>query len=257
MTSFDQTPTTLRRRYPARALFTIALIAAIALASLPTASASAATLVPSISPNRLHARVRLTVKVDYGGKGLAIPAPVRHSVLRLPEGLTLYIPHLRSCPIERLRALGPHGCPRQSRLGSGHALVESRTGSQAVTEAVSMWAFLGRPNNLQPTFEILARGYTPTYEQMVLTGTVLPDRPPYGEKLVMSIPPIRTLPLQPDASIISLTLTIGAQTGMRRREANTLSAPSICPTGGFPFAATFTYANGTSDSALATDRCPL
>jgi hypothetical protein len=70
--------------------------------------------------------------------------------------------------------------------------------------------FLGPLRNLQPTFDLLAQGYTPFDERMVLSGTVLPDEPPYGEDLVLSAPAIATLPLEPDASIASMSLTIGS-----------------------------------------------
>ncbi|HYM45571.1 MAG TPA: hypothetical protein VES65_05345 [Solirubrobacteraceae bacterium] len=181
---------------------------------------------------------------------------MRRSVLRFPAGLSLDVPHLRSCTAARLRARGASGCPVQSRLGGGHALVEVHAGSQIIAEEATLWAFLGPPQNLQPTFEILAQGYTPIDERMVLSGAVLPDRAPYGEELVMSIPPIPTLALEPDASIVTFALTIGAHGRRLRHDANTVLVPSSCPAGGFPFAAEFTYADGSSGRALAAVPCP-
>jgi hypothetical protein len=148
------------------------------------------------------------------------------------------------------------GCPVRSRLGSGYALVEVRAGSQITTENVTLHAFLGPPDNLQPTFEILAQGYTPLEERVVFTGRVLIDSAPYGERLVMSIPPVPTLPFEPDASIVSFSLTVGASKRRRNRDQNAVLVPSRCPAGGFPFAAQFTYADGSSGSALATVPCP-
>jgi hypothetical protein len=216
-----------------------------------------ASITPSLSPDRLGAKATLTFTIRYAGGDFGVPSPVRRSVLRFPAGLSLNIPSLRSCSAARLRARGPNGCPPQSEIGSGHALVETRAGSQTITEDVSMWAFLGPPHNLQPTFEILAQGYTPLDERMVLAGTVLSDRAPYGEELVMSIPPIPTLPLEPDASIVSFSLTIGARKRHGTHGASTVVVPSRCPVGGFPFAAEFTYADGSGGSALATTPCPL
>jgi hypothetical protein len=225
--------------------------------SAPVAAGTSAAIVPTLSPNRLGAKASLTFAIRYAGGELGVPAPVRRSVLRFPAGLLLDIPTLRSCAAARLRALGPSGCPAQSALGAGHALVEAHAGSQTITEHVAMRAFLGPPQNLQPTFEILAQGYTPLDRRVVLTGKVRGDRAPYGEDLVMSIPPIPTLPLEPDASIVNFSLTIGAASGRRRtRGANAVVVPSSCPAGGFPFAAEFTYADGSGGSALATSPCP-
>ena len=135
--------------------------------------------------------------------------------------------------------------------------MEARAGTEIITEDVALWAFLGPPDNLQPTFEILGQGYTPLDERMVFTGTALPATAPYGEELVLSIPPIPTLPFEPDASIVSFSLTIGAIARRHERaSANAVLVPSSCPAGGFPFAAEFTYADGSSGSSLATAPCP-
>jgi hypothetical protein len=134
--------------------------------------------------------------------------------------------------------------------------MEVRAGSQILTEEAQLWAFLGPPRNLQPTFEILGQGRTPIDERIVLAGTVLPATPPYGEEMVMSIPPIATLPFEPNASVASLSLTIGAKSAHLTRHSNVIVVPSSCPPGGFPFAAEFTYADGSSANTLATDLCP-
>jgi len=232
-----------------------AIVVWVGLAA-PAQALTTAAITPSLSPDRLGAKAALTFTISYAGGQFGVPSPVRRSVLRFPTGLSLDIPHLSSCAAAHLRARGASGCPAQSALGSGHALVEAHAGSQTITEDVAMRAFLGPPQNLRPTMEILVRGYTPLDERMVLTGTVLPDRAPYGEELVMSIPPIPTLPLEPDASIVSFTLTIGAARP-RTDGANTLLTPPSCPVGGFPFAAEFTYADGSRGTALAEAPCPL
>jgi hypothetical protein len=215
-----------------------------------------ASIAPSLSPNRLHAKAALTFTMRFSGTQFGVPAPLSRSVVRLPAGMTLDIPHLSSCTVARLRARGPSGCPAKSALGRGHALVEVHAGTGNITEEADLWAFLGPPQNLQPTFEILAQGYTPIDERKVLTGSVLPASAPYGEELVMSIPPIPTLMLEPDASIATFSLTIGAGTRHGKRAANAVLTPSECPAGGLPFAAEFTYADGTVGVAQTTTPCP-
>jgi hypothetical protein len=134
--------------------------------------------------------------------------------------------------------------------------MEVHAGTENITEDAALWAFLGPPKNLQPTFEILAQGYTPVDERMTLDGIVLPGQAPYGEQLVMSIPPIPTLVYEPDASIITFSLTIGASKARRTHDVTTVLVPASCPAGGFPFAAEFTYADGVTGNALATTPCP-
>jgi hypothetical protein len=235
------------------------LLAALVVCAAPAVAAQASTtasIAPSLSPDRLHARAALTFAISYAGGESGVPSPLRGAVLSLPAGLTLDIPVLRSCSAASLLAHGVGGCPPHSQIGTGHAVVAANFGAQPFVEDVTLWAFLGPPRNLQPTFEILGEGHRPLGERMVLSATALPDRAPYGEELVMSIPPIPTVPNEPDASVVSFSLTIGTGRRHRTRRSATVAVPSRCPHGGLPFAAAFSYADGSRGSALATVPCP-
>jgi hypothetical protein len=237
----------------------LALILALTACAAPasaTQSSTTSTIAPSLSPDRLGAEGALQLTIRYSSDESAVPSPVSRSVLRFPAGLGVEIPHLRSCSPTRLRTQGPKACPVQSLLGHGHAIAETQAGSQVISEGIDLTLFVGPFHNLQPTFEILGQGYSPFEERIVLTGTVLPDNPPYGEDLVLSIPPIPTLPLEPDASILSMSLTVGTAKPRHPITVNTVVVPPSCPAGGFPFAAEFTYADGSTSSALADAACP-
>jgi hypothetical protein len=86
------------------------------------ATATATTIVPSLSPDRLGARAELTFTIDFAGGELGVPIPVQRAVLKLPAGLSFYIPELRSCSLARLQISGPSGCPAQSKIGTGNAI---------------------------------------------------------------------------------------------------------------------------------------
>lgn len=235
------------------------LIVALLLCGLSGGLAQAetsATIAPSLDPSRLGAEGALVFDIHFIGGEFGVPAPVRHSVLRLPAGLGIEMPELRSCAPERLRARGLRGCSVQSEIGHGSAVAEAHVGSQILTENIALSVFLGPLGGVQPKLEVLAQGYTPFEERVVLEGTVVSANAPFGEELVLSVPPIPTLPLEPDASIVNLSLTLGSDGPHRARDANTVLVPSSCPSGGFPFAAEFTYAEGLSSSAMATITCP-
>jgi hypothetical protein len=222
-----------------------------------SASTTSASIAPSLSPDRRHAKATLTVAIDYAGGESGLPSPVRSAILGLPAGLSLNIPVLRSCDAEVLLAHGVSGCPAHSLIGTGHATALFNLGSQQVLEHVQLWAFLGPLRNLQPTFEILGEGFKPLGRAVVLTATALPARAPYGEELAMSIPPLATVPGQPDASITSFSLTIGISARKRTSASATIVVPTHCPRGGLPFTAAFTYANGAQNRALAKIPCPV
>lgn len=243
---------------------TLALAAGLAPGALPactqlTAPAQAqtsATIEPVFTPDQLSAKGALTLSLDYSALETAVPSPMRRLVVMLPAGLGLNIPMLRSCSPTRLQSRGVSGCPAQSKIGSGHALIEADAGSQLITESITLSIFLGPLQGFQPTFEVLGQGYTPLLKRIVLSGTVTPGRLPYGEQLVMSIPPIPTVPLEPDASVAELTLTVGTNAHRLAGDANTIVVPPTCPAGGFPFAAETTYADGLTGSSFAMAFCP-
>jgi hypothetical protein len=217
--------------------------------------ATSATLAPTLSPNRPGAKGALTLAIQYTGGVGGVPSPVHRSVLSLPAGLTLEVPRLRSCSAARLAAHGPHGCPPQSLIGHGHALAKALAGANVIEEEVALWAFIGPPQGNNPTLELLGEGSTPVPASVVITGTVVPAHAPYGEELVIPIPPIPSLPSVSETSLASLTLTIGTSGPHPARSANTVVVPR-CPAGGWPFAAAFTYADGSSGSTVAKQPCP-
>ncbi len=235
-----------------------AAVPAHAQAPTSTPAQTYATITPSISPDRLRAKASLTLTIRYTTSTIGVfgvPPPVLRTAVRLPAGLDLDIPDLRSCSASRLRLRGPDACPAQAQIGHGRALIETHVGTVNLPEEISLSAFLGPLQGGRQVLDILGQGYSPFDERLVFTGAVLFVAAPYGEELVLSIPPIPTLRFEPDASIVTFTLTIGAH-GRAARHANTLLVPSACPAGGFPFAAEFTYADGTTGSALARAACP-
>jgi len=131
-------------RAPAPSLLTAAL------APVPGTPETFAKITPSLSPNRLGAKASLTVTIDYTGGAFGVPAAVTRSLLRLPAGLALDIPHLSSCSGARLLARGPGGCPVQSAIGRGRGLVKAHEGTETIAENLTLWVFLGPPDNLQP-----------------------------------------------------------------------------------------------------------
>jgi hypothetical protein len=227
-----------------------------ACAMLATAAhaATSATVTAALSPNRIGASGAVSVTTAFSDPAANLPAPVRSATLRFPAGLTLEVPHLRSCSESRLQALGARACPKASSLGRGRAAVAAYIGSQLVIENVSLHLFLGPLHNLRPTVEVFGQGVSPFAEQLVLDGSVFADAA-YGERLTLAIPPIPTVPPAPDASIQTFSLTVGANSWERRDRA-TVHVPKRCPAHGFPLVAEFAYADGSSGAVRTAIPCP-
>jgi hypothetical protein len=240
------------------------LFAACALA-MPSAAAPAAAhaaeaettaaFTASFSPDRLGAEAAFRFTVRFTGGPFGVPSPVRRAVMHLPPGLRMHIPRLLDCTKARLKAQGARGCPPQSLIGVGRALADIHAGGSIETEEAKVWAFLGPLQGANPTIEILGQGYTPLDERVVMTAVVLPDRRPYGEEVVVSVPAIPTIPYEPNASTVSFTMTVGGAR-FAAHNPNTVVLPSSCPAGGFPFATEFTYEDGSSSTTRTVVPCP-
>jgi hypothetical protein len=217
-----------------------------------------ASIHASFLPDRLGASTALTLTAGFSGGAEGVPAPLRQAVLRLPAGLTIDLRGGATCPQSRLRRAGAAGCPAGSIVGRGHALTDVYAGSLKVPEEANVTVFRGPSHGGAQTFEIFGQGETPLYQSVISTAVLQPDSAPYGSKLTVSIPPIPTLVLEPDASIVSVSVTVG---GIGRKPkahaaAGSIRVPRSCPAGGFPFAASFAFADGSTTSASAAVACP-
>ncbi|HEY7961165.1 MAG TPA: hypothetical protein VID29_04505 [Solirubrobacteraceae bacterium] len=212
-----------------------------------------ARIAPSFSPDRLGAGTAVTLSAHFASTQ-GVPAPLHAITVHLPAGLAVNLSGLGICPRARLAARGPRGCPSSSLVGRGSALLEGQLGVLAIPESATLTAFRGPNRNGNPTLEISGHGLSPLDVRVTFSGVLEPDRAPYGRKLVMAIPAIATLPTEPDASTSRFSLTIGGAAAPHARGA--IRVPGSCPSGGFPFAASFAFADGTGSEASAAVACP-
>lgn len=242
---------TLRRIVPClAALWLVAVLVPAEAAAAPTT----ARITASFSPNRLGARTKVSFGIKFGGGESGVPSPVRRAVVKIPGGLILELPDTRGCSLAHLRARGARGCPARSQVGRGQALVEVHTGATIEYERATVWAFMGTLASGQEELEILGQGYTPLERRVVFNTQLESSEAPYWDQLVAQVPPIPSIPLEPDASPVSFSVTIG-YTGRSRGEIG-IYVPGHCPSGGFPWAAEFTYADGSTSSTTFAAPCP-
>jgi len=219
--------------------------------------ATDATFRPSLRPNRLGASTALALAFGFSGGKEGVPAPLSAIVVRLPAGLQIHLDGVETCATSRLRSRGATGCRSGSVLGRGRSLLEVHAGSQTLPEESTVHVFRGPNRGSEPTFEIFGQGETPLDQSTISTAILQPAGAPYGSSLTLSIPPIPTVAYEPDASFVSMSMTIGdAVRGPRTHAAGTIVLPRDCPVGGFPFAASFTFADGSTASAVTKVPCP-
>jgi len=214
---------------------------------------TSATIAPALEPAKAGGAATFRLHIEFSGGSFGVPAQVSREVLHLPARLRFIDQGVGICSRARLVARGARGCPKRDRVGAGHALMEVHAGASNITEEANLLAFLGPSHNGVPTIEVMGQGETPLEERVVLSGTFAPDQAPFGEALTLPIPPIPTVPLEPNASTISATIAIGVRRHGKVEVGVVL--PRRCPAGGLPFAAEFSYENGTTSHTTARVGC--
>lgn len=165
---------------------------------------------------------------------------------------------LASCSPSELEAVGVGACPPDSRMGSGSAAVEIPFDPEVVKEGVEVTLFAGPSPDGYLHVLAYVNGVFPVYAQLVLSGVLL-----HGN-LSIVVPPIPSLPEAPDVVVTQMQLTLGGdltyyeQVDGRRVAYHPagVGLPSRCPRGGFPFAATFAFVDGSELSARTAVPCP-
>jgi hypothetical protein len=170
---------------------------------------------------------------------------------------------LETCTPIQLETRGR--CPANSLMGYGSALVEIPVGYEPVQEEGQITTWMAPVQDGHLALLFYAEAQAPVFATLIFTGQVREAPAPFGGQIATSIPVIETLPGAPDAAVLRLTATVGPMNvtyyarfrGKRiPYHPNGLRLPETCPHGGFPFAANFTFLDGTRAHARAAVPCP-
>jgi hypothetical protein len=236
------------------------------LASAACATQSA-TLGASFTPYRLGGRTTIDLSFRIRATAGQIPSALTEVEVRYPQNLGFALSGLglAVCSASILEVAGTSGCPANSIMGRGSAVAELRFGPQLVTESASI--SIARASDQEGHIALLlyVSGPTPVDTQILSPAQLLPAAPPFGGRLDMQLPVIASVPGAPDVAIVSLHVTLGPQglTYYEHTEGSTLAytpkgilLPTSCPRGGFQFAASFSFLDGSHPGASTSVPCP-
>jgi hypothetical protein len=245
----------------------VAFLGACVPITATAASAPTASLNATFEPERLGQRTTLGFGFQIRGAASLLPPALTAIDLSYPSNLGIALSGLglATCTASRLEASGLPGCAVNSIMGFGNATAAISLGSDVVAENVPI-TILRAPNeegHISLLFD--AAGSTPLNTSAVFAGALLPAPAPFGGQVSIKAPLIPSLPGAPDVAIVALKATIGPN-GVTYHEhlaGRTLAyqppgilLPNTCPKGGFPFAAQFSFVDGSHASARATEPCP-
>jgi hypothetical protein len=143
-------------------------------------------------------------------------------------------------------------------MGGGHAIAEFPLGPETRTETARIAIFAGPPVEGHLHMLIFAMGEEPVYGQIVMSAVH------QSRELRFTVPLVPTLPASPDLAVVQLRVTIGGKlTYYERAGGRTIAfrprrigLPRRCPRGGFRFAATFSFLDGSRLPAQTVIGCP-
>jgi hypothetical protein len=224
-------------------------------------------LTAGFTPERLGAGTAVHLGFQINAPRGQTPAPLSEVEVGYPAELGIGNSSLglESCSIERLRAFGRPGCPANSLMGYGSALVEVPFESGPVLEHARLTLLSAPVQDGHLGLIFLAAGESPVLAEFIFPGFVLPAGPPFGGILATSLPPIPSVPGGPDAAVVRMQTTIGPRNIVYtervhgktvRFRPDGILLPSVCPRGGFLFNVRLTFQDGSSSGANATVPCP-
>jgi hypothetical protein len=256
------TPTTYARRAILLALSLLGIF-------LPPAAlaATSAKLSGTFVPEHLGERTTLDFSFIISDPGTPVPPPLVQVELSYPNylGIGLSGLGLATCTAPVLEAGGPTACAPNAIMGYGETLTGIILGTTTIHENAPI-TILRTPDQ-EGRFSLLfyAEGTTPVNTRILFPGLLLPASAPFGGKVSIGVPLVPTLPGAPDISVLELHATLGPHRVLYSEQTNGktlryrptgILLPPRCPRGGFPFAAQFSFNDGSIALARTAVPCP-
>jgi hypothetical protein len=245
----------------------ISLLLACLTAPAPTIAAPSVSLKTALVPERLGKDTTIETDLNISSPNGRTPPPLRNLSLYYPLQLGILSSGLGvdECPTTILETLGERGCPSQSLMGYGTATAAVQVGDQQILENAIASVYMAPFQNGAITLNFFIDAKTPLVDEIVLTGSIKRAQPPYGGKLTIDLPVLESWPDGPDVALLKLRSTIGPLgiTYYDHSHGNYIPyhprgsrLPRHCPHGGFPFAASLEFLDGTNIVRRTAVPCP-
>lgn len=252
----------MRRASICLALLGLAVLGTPAVAAaeeipLPTISVFKAKAVPIPNPaggnyketgNIFGAGADVEAEYEIQGSGYGVTTlnpkggipPISNVNFYFPQGTKLHPAGFGSCSEETLKNTGPKGCPKSSVASPvGSALGEVTFGNERVPEETTLQAFFSAGGNVL----FYSVGKSPVSLEIVSSGHYisLPSSGLYGKELITQVPPVKSVPGAPLASVKKIHIKAGAAIKKGKSLVSYGYLPLKCPKGGFPIKTEVTF----------------
>jgi hypothetical protein len=220
-------------------------LAALAALALVTNTALAAVGVKasySLKPSKANKTAAVAVSIESSDPAAEQPPIMNRIQIKFPAGGKWNGPKFPKCSINTLNSKGPTGCPSGSKIGTGNGVGYAKP---VVTDPVKakLTIFNGGNTILVYAFPDLG----PTF--------VTPCKIVGGYNLDCQIPPIKTLPSAPDASVGTVKTNNPAKSIRKAgKKLGMVVTPKKCK-GSWKSSATFSFTTGEKVVAPFSQKC--
>jgi len=233
----------MRRAFCLALVGTVVLALPAAASATPTVSFKAVAVPIPGFPHTGNIRgagtaLKIEYKIagtEYGG----FPPPLIGINFFTPAGSKIDTKGFPTCSPTALEQVGPSACPSKSKITiAGEALGVVSFGSERVEEKTSIMGFFAPGNSLQ----FYTQGNSPVALEFISPGHYMTSSGLYAQKFVNAIPLVETVPGAPDASVLSIKVTVGAAYKKGKTTVYYGTEPTKCPKGGLPLKSELIFA---------------
>lgn len=173
---------------------------------------------------------------EYGG----FPPPLIGVNVFLPKGVVLHPSGFPTCPPKELEPLGrgPKGCPHAHAGPVGKVTGYVAFGATVVPETATIEPFFAPGGGLL----FFTFGHEPVLLEVLSKAHFVGASGLFSKKLIAEVPLVETVPGAQDASVKSVSVTVGAAIRKNGKTIYYGRVPKKCPKGGFPAKAELTFA---------------
>jgi hypothetical protein len=229
-----------------------ALVAGAGVLALTGAAYAAVTVSFSatMKPSKANKPAGLYVDIKSSDPAAEQPPIMNRIVIKFDRGGKFNPSKFKRCKLASLQARGPKGCPSGSKIGTGNGIGMAKP---VVTDPVNgrLTLFNGtKVGGRDTVFVYVFPDLGPTF---VSVGKISKSGGRYT--LDFNIPPIKTLPSAPDASVVSVkTKTPVKRVKKGKRRFYLIIAPKTCK-GTWKGTGTFYFTTGETKTVPFSQKC--
>src|SRR5215212_3547773 len=229
-----------------------ALVATAGVLALAGAAYAAVTVSFSatMKPSKANKPAGLFVDIKSTDPAAEQPPIMNRIVIKFDKGGKFNSSKFKRCNLASLQAKGPKGCPSGSKIGTGNGIGMAKP---VVTDPVNGKLTLFNGARVGGRDTVLVYVFPDLGPTFVSVGKLSKSGGRYT--LDFNIPPIKTLPSAPDASVVSVkTKTPVKKVKKGKRRYYLIIAPKTCK-GTWKGTGTFYFTTGETQTVPFSQKC--